>query len=150
MRLTVMEVEFSLVQPDLESSHHTRAGDIDGSSQKSIAASKQKVKDCPNGKRYRKGLFSYVAESSRIWESRGKKIFELDILQGTSIQQFQLIQKSSKNSIAAKNADRKSDLRGWGLALATIFQNLNQNTLGLMVYQNSSKYFRFRIKRPVI
>ena len=34
------------------------------------------------------------------------------------------------------------------LALATIFQNTNQNTLGLLVYQNSSKYFRFAIKRP--
>ena len=34
------------------------------------------------------------------------------------------------------------------MALATIFQNTNQNTLGLLVYQNSSKYFRFAIKRP--
>ena len=33
------------------------------------------------------------------------------------------------------------------LALVTIFPILNQNTLGLTVYQNSSKYFRFGIKR---
>ena len=36
------------------------------------------------------------------------------------------------------------------LALVSIFQNLNQNTLGFMVYQNASKYFRFGIKILVI
>ena len=35
------------------------------------------------------------------------------------------------------------------LALSTIFQNLNQNTLGLMVYQKSSKYFRVGVQNLV-
>ena len=46
--------------------------------------------------------------------------------------------------------DRARALRPGVLALASIFQNLNQNILGLMVYQISSKYFRFGIKRLVI
>ena len=36
------------------------------------------------------------------------------------------------------------------MAQPTIFRNLNQNTLGLRANRNSSKYFRFKVKREQI